>query len=129
MTSNFWDTMPSTPQNSSNVSLKCQLTSNKVVNETVLRNDCLRCFIHILSQHVSAYLMAILMGIIQIIQRSCYYYYYYYRSVVFSTNLIITSNRGYILAHRSLHKAGCQNNKSYNQYYNFTVHYYYTQKS
>jgi hypothetical protein len=57
----------------------------KVINETVLRNDCLRCFIHILSQHVSANLMAILTRILQIIQRS---YYSYNGSVVFSTNLI-----------------------------------------
>jgi hypothetical protein len=54
----------------------------KVVSETALLNGCLRCFIHILSQHVSA----ILRRIVQIIQRS---YYSYNGSVVFSTNLIM----------------------------------------
>jgi hypothetical protein len=54
----------------------------KVVNETVLRNVCLRYFIHMLLQHVSAYLMAILRRIVQIIQRG---YYSYSGSVVFST--------------------------------------------
>jgi hypothetical protein len=66
----------------------------KVVSETIFRNYCSRCFIHILSQHVSAYLIAILRRIVQIIQRS---YYSYNGSIVFSTHLIMHVSRRQLL--------------------------------
>jgi hypothetical protein len=61
---------------------------SRFVSKTVLRNKCSRCFyLYSLSHHVSAYLMAILKRIVQIIQRSCYSYN---GSVVFSTIICVS---------------------------------------
>jgi hypothetical protein len=48
---------------------------SRFVSKTVLRNECSRCFyLYSLTQHVSAYLMAILKRIIQNIESSRYFY-------------------------------------------------------
>jgi hypothetical protein len=52
-----------------------RVLSRFVSKKTVLRNEYSRCFyLYSLSQHVSAYLMAILKWIVQNIKRSCYFY-------------------------------------------------------
>jgi hypothetical protein len=48
---------------------------SRLTVKTVLRNECSKYFyLYSLSQHVSAYLMAIPRRIVQNIERSCYFY-------------------------------------------------------
>jgi hypothetical protein len=64
---------------------------SRFISKTVLYNKCLRCFyLCSLSQHVSAYLMAVLRRIIQNIKRSCYFYN---GSVVFSTIMCVSCRK------------------------------------
>jgi hypothetical protein len=61
---------------------------SRVVSKTVLRNKHTRCFyLYSLSQHVSAYLMAILRRIVELVKRS---YHFYNGSVVFSIIMCVS---------------------------------------